>query len=187
MAIDRLSLSTRIRWPILSAALRTARCYRDDGGVCTDVASMRHLQAWSSIIPPYEILPRTRTEMTSTSASKPAGGMAKQSHGQTGTSKLKASRDAWTFVCDAFRGLFRLSEWETKKAVAHNDSTHLLFKCAVHVIPVATSVVIATINLRGLFIGYILDGLTTAGAQSVDRLCIQVAAKLFVRPPCMRV
>jgi hypothetical protein len=56
-------------------------------------------------------------------------------------------------------------------------------KCLLfHSLPLATTVTLSYFNLKMYFIGATLSGLSTPEAQDIDRLVLQVTAKIVVRP-----
>lgn len=69
---------------------------------------------------------------------------------------------------------------EKPKIILRRDCYAIAAKCSIHVLPTLTVIVLAYINIRGLFIGRDLQGRTEEWAQDLDRLCLQVVAKLFV-------
>lgn len=69
---------------------------------------------------------------------------------------------------------------EKPKVVLSRDWSAICSKCSIHILPVLATTVLAYLNIRGYFIGSSLQGLTGDVAQDIDRLCLQVTAKLFV-------
>ncbi|KIV84771.1 hypothetical protein PV11_00529 [Exophiala sideris] len=68
---------------------------------------------------------------------------------------------------------------EEKKLVLQSGYRWSFFECAVHILPICATVVVAYFNLAGWFIGSSLQGLTGDTYQAIDRFCLQVTAKLL--------
>ncbi len=74
-------------------------------------------------------------------------------------------------------------EEETPKVVVTKDLWTALFRCAVHLVPLSVTVVLAYLNLASYYIGGELQGLSGPLFNALDNFCLQVAAKLAVRVP----
>ncbi|KAK5743260.1 hypothetical protein LTR17_002737 [Elasticomyces elasticus] len=68
---------------------------------------------------------------------------------------------------------------EEPKEIVTRDWTNVCLKLLIHLTPVCATVTLAFLNLKGYFIGSQLQGPNTAVAQGMDRLALQVTAKLF--------
>ena len=76
---------------------------------------------------------------------------------------------------------FKGATAESEKTVVSASWFAALGKCLIHVPPMAATIALTYFNLAGYFIGSNLEGLTPPSAQAIDRLCLQVTAKLIVR------
>lgn len=104
----------------------------------------------------------------------------------------------WRTICGRTRQLVHGAEEEEQQAITKTIkltaprycSIHLvqilartmvvLRHCSVHIVPIIATIVITYLNLAGFFIGENLAGSTEAFAQNMDRLSLQVTAKIFV-------
>lgn len=64
--------------------------------------------------------------------------------------------------------------------IIHGRALYLFAKLVVHVLPVFATVTLSYLNLAGFFIGPTLNGIPSASAQSMERLILQVTARLLV-------
>jgi hypothetical protein len=84
-------------------------------------------------------------------------------------------------VVRVFTSLHDGSEKEEEKVIVRQGVFRALKRCSVHIIPLCATAVLASINLNGYFVGAQYAGFNSSAAQSIDRLCLQVTAKLYVR------
>lgn len=74
---------------------------------------------------------------------------------------------------------------ESPKIVVHPPNKWRVFKkCAIHIIPMTATAILAALNMRTFFLGQLYQGSTTTAAQNFDNLALQIAAKLYVRISC---
>lgn len=71
-------------------------------------------------------------------------------------------------------------EEEAPKVIVTKDLWTALFRCAVHLVPLSVTVVLAYLNLATYYIGGELQGLSGPVYNALDNFCLQVAAKLAV-------
>lgn len=69
---------------------------------------------------------------------------------------------------------------DAPRVIVRADWRATLGKCSIHVVPVLATCALAFLNIKSYFIGANLHGFTGDVAQDIDRLCLQVTAKLFV-------
>ena len=74
---------------------------------------------------------------------------------------------------------FSIRKPEEPKIVIHKSALISLLRCSIHVVPIATTAVLAYFNLAGYFRGGELNG-RTATSQAGDLLALQIAAKVMV-------
>lgn len=74
-------------------------------------------------------------------------------------------------------------EEETPKVIVTKDLWTAVFRCAVHLLPLSVTVVLAYLNLASYYIGGELQGLSGPLFNALDNFCLQVAAKLAVSVP----
>ena len=72
-------------------------------------------------------------------------------------------------------------EAEEPKVIIHKASIlRTVRKCAIHFAPIAATIVLAGLNIGTYFIGNEFVGNDTGYWQNVDRLALQITAKLYV-------
>lgn len=104
----------------------------------------------------------------------------------------------WRSICETIRRLVHGAEQEEERVVVRSielttpwcgsirvakvlaTAFAVLRHCSVHIIPIFATITISYLNLVGFFIGENLNGSPTVIAQDIDRLSLQVVAKLFV-------
>ncbi len=75
-------------------------------------------------------------------------------------------------------------EVEEPKVIQHKASVlRAIRKCAIHFAPISATTALAGLNLGGYFIGDEYSGLNSGLWQDVDKLALQIAAKLYVGTP----
>ncbi|KAB8339107.1 hypothetical protein FH972_022043 [Carpinus fangiana] len=72
---------------------------------------------------------------------------------------------------------------EHGKVIISGDWWTAAARCWVHIIPVCVTIVLAYLNLSGFYIGDDLEGWHSKNSESLKRLMLQGAAKLFVSSP----
>ncbi|KAF2806259.1 uncharacterized protein BDZ99DRAFT_523721 [Mytilinidion resinicola] len=77
------------------------------------------------------------------------------------------------------RTVFHGAEKEAEKPVVSSTWGYALWHCGIHIIPLLATIALAYFNFHGLFIGNVLQSLYNDTAQAIDRLSLQVAAKLL--------
>ena len=85
-----------------------------------------------------------------------------------------------TFISLAARS-FRNTVIEQKKIVINRSRWLNLRRCSVHLLPIAASITLTAINLKGYFIGANFTDSDTALIDTLDTLILQVVSKLMVR------
>ena len=116
----------------------------------------------------------------------------------TGLGKLKSFHLIFTLVClyTKFAHLFKsvavaviklacrqlpLSPSEPKHIVVSRSFRVALSRCLIHILPLAASLFLITINLKGFYIGqHLLGASSSSEADSVVLALIQIAAKFQV-------
>jgi hypothetical protein len=104
---------------------------------------------------------------------------------------FRTARSCWNSSCkhadttarrakSCLKQCIRGNDQEEKKVVLKSGYRWSLFKCSVHILPICATIIVAYFNLAGYFIGSSLQGLTGDTYQAIDRLCLQVTAKLLV-------
>lgn len=69
---------------------------------------------------------------------------------------------------------------EKRRVVVTSNWRAIVSKSAIHILPVLATIVLAYLNVRGYFIGVNMQGLASPAAQDLNRLCLQVTAKIVV-------
>ncbi|KAK3661685.1 hypothetical protein LTR56_000174 [Elasticomyces elasticus] len=85
----------------------------------------------------------------------------------------------WKSGTATYKEAIHGSPKEEPKEIVTRDWTNVCLKLLIHLTPVCATVTLACLNLKGYFIGSQLQGPNTAAAQGLDRLVLQVTAKLF--------
>jgi hypothetical protein len=97
----------------------------------------------------------------------------------------------WRTICEGTRQLVHGAKEEEQRVVIKTieltapryflaRTMVVLQHCSVHIIPILATVTLTYLNLAGFFIGENLTGSTAIVAQNMDRLSLQVTAKIFV-------
>lgn len=87
----------------------------------------------------------------------------------------------WALIKKPWLQIMHGSQTENEKIVLRKTLWPALAKCSVHTLPVVGTITLSYFNLHGYYIGTDFKGKTYAAAQELDRLCLQVTAKLLVR------
>lgn len=94
---------------------------------------------------------------------------------------LLASFIEW--VVQVFTKFYDGTKRKEEKVIIKQSPFKALKRCSVHIPPICATAVLASINLRGYFVGIGLTGFSASAAQSIDRLLLQITAKLYVCIP----
>lgn len=70
---------------------------------------------------------------------------------------------------------------EEKKVVIDQSCKLALIRCSIHFLPICASITLASLNLKGYFIGAQFQGLSGDVVDAVDTLALQITAKLMVK------
>ena len=93
------------------------------------------------------------------------------------------TKRAYNHVRSGLHRAIRGEPKEERKLIITQSWKGILLRISIHFFPVATAAVLIALNSRGCFIGGEYAGKDSPVVQSIDVLCLQVAAKLFVCMP----
>jgi hypothetical protein len=69
---------------------------------------------------------------------------------------------------------------EEKKIIIDRSFRLAMIRCSIHFLPIAATIALASLNLKGFFVGGEYLGLSGPTALAVDTLLPQITSKLMV-------